>query len=50
MLEVWALLIPTRAAPDAVLHLWTTDPMPPRSLGVIEAWSRFARKTLSFGR
>jgi N6-adenosine-specific RNA methylase IME4 len=35
------------AAPDCCLFLWTTDPMLPKALGLIEAWG-FTYKTVAF--
>ncbi|MEK0083715.1 MT-A70 family methyltransferase [Benzoatithermus flavus] len=45
--EIKALPVNAWAGPDAALFLWTTDPMLPRSLEVLEAWG-FAYKTVAF--
>lgn len=42
-----ALPVATWAAPDAVLFMWTTDPMLPQALEVLQAWG-FAYKTVAF--
>lgn len=45
--EIQALPVGEWAAPDAVLFLWTTDPMLDRSLEVLRAWG-FVYKTVAF--
>jgi N6-adenosine-specific RNA methylase IME4 len=41
------LPIPELAAKDSVLFLWTTDPLLPRALELVEAWG-FTYKTVAF--
>ena len=45
--DIMALPVATWAAPDCVLFLWTTDPLLPAALDVIEAWE-FIFKTVGF--
>lgn len=45
--EIKALPVAKWAGPDAVLFLWTTDPMLPQSLEVLRAWG-FVYKTVAF--
>ncbi len=45
--EIAALPVGSWAARDAVLLLWTTDPLLPRALEVIRAWG-FTYKTVGF--
>jgi N6-adenosine-specific RNA methylase IME4 len=45
--EIKALPVAEWAAPDAVLFLWTTDPMLPQALEVAKAWG-FDYKTVAF--
>ena len=45
--EIAALPVREWAARDALLLLWTTDPLLPRALEVIEAWG-FTYKTVGF--
>lgn len=45
--EIKALPVRDWAAEDAVLLLWTTDPMLPQALEVVAAWG-FAYKTVGF--
>lgn len=45
--QLKALPVGQWAAPDAVLFLWTTDPMLPQALDVLKAWG-FVYKTVAF--
>jgi N6-adenosine-specific RNA methylase IME4 len=45
--EIEGLPVRDWAAPDCMLFLWTTDPLLPAALGVIEAWG-FTYKTTGF--
>jgi N6-adenosine-specific RNA methylase IME4 len=42
-----AMRVAELAAPDCALFLWTTDPMLPQALGLIEAWG-FTYKSVAF--